>query len=81
MIKKVEFKMGRERIGDNEGPGRPKVATSDRRRDLRSIAREVGITFGSVQVIVTDVYDKSKVSARWVPRELTVDQKRTRLDI
>jgi histone-lysine N-methyltransferase SETMAR len=53
----------------------------DRRRDLRSIAREVGIRFGSVQATLTDVYGMSKVSARWVPRELTDDQKWTRLDI
>jgi hypothetical protein len=51
-----------------------------RRRDLRSIAREVGINFGSVQAILTDVYGMSKVSARWIPRQLTDNQKRTRLD-
>jgi hypothetical protein len=52
--------------------GRPKEATheevhdlvmSDRRQDLRSIAREVGISFGSVQAILTYVYGMSKVSA------------------
>jgi histone-lysine N-methyltransferase SETMAR len=90
----AEFKRGRESIGDDERPGRPKDATNDetaeavhdlvmcdRRRDLRSIAREVGISFGSVQAILTDVYGMSKVSTRWVPRQLTDDQKRTRLDI
>jgi hypothetical protein len=53
----------------------------DRRRDLRSIAREVGMSLGLVQAILTDVYDMSKVSARLVPRQLIDDQKRTRLDI
>jgi hypothetical protein len=53
----------------------------DKRRDLRSIAREVGIRFRSVKAILTDVYGMSKVSARWVPRQLTDDQKRTRLNI
>ena len=53
----------------------------DRRRDLRSIASEVGISFGAVQSILTDILGMSKVSARWVPRMLTGDQKRTRLDI
>jgi hypothetical protein len=42
----------------------PKLCTiwsfCNRRRDLRSIAREVGISFGSVQAILTDVYDMSK---------------------
>jgi hypothetical protein len=79
----AEFKRGRGSIGDDERPGRPKEATNDetvkdvydlvmcdRRRDLRSIAREVGISFGSVQANLTDVYGMSKVSARCSP---TVD--------
>jgi hypothetical protein len=53
----------------------------DRRRDLRSIARERGTSFGSVQAFLTDVYGMSKVSARWVGRQLNDDQKRTKLDI
>ena len=53
----------------------------DRRRDLRIIASEVGINFGTVQIILTDILGMSKVSARWVPRMLTDDQIRFRLDI
>ena len=53
----------------------------DRRRDLRSIARVVGISFWTVQSILTDILGMSKVSARWVPRMLTDDQKMTLLDI
>jgi hypothetical protein len=53
----------------------------DRRRDLRTISREVGISFCSIQTILTDVYEMLKVSTRWVPRHLTDDQKRTRLNI
>ena len=53
----------------------------DRRRDLQSIASEVGISFGAVQTILTDILGMSKVSARRVPRILTDDQKRSRLDI
>jgi hypothetical protein len=58
----AELKRNRESIGDDEQPGRPKEAAndetaeavhdlvrSDRRRDLQSIAREVRISFGSVQ--------------------------------
>jgi hypothetical protein len=41
----------------------------------------VGISFGSVQAILTDVFGMSKVSASWVSRQLTNDQKRTGLDI
>ena len=86
----AEFKRGREResIEDDARSGRPKDATTDenveivhnlvmcdRRRDLRSIASEVGISFGAVQTILTDILGMSKVSARWVPRILTDDQK------
>ena len=47
-----------------------------RRRDLRSIASEVGISFGAVQSILTDIVVMSKVSARLVSRLLTNDQKK-----
>ena len=53
----------------------------DRRRDLRSIASEVGISFGALQTIITDILGMSKVLARWIARLLTDDQKRSRLDI
>ena len=52
----------------------------DKRRDLRSIVSEVGISFGAVQSILTDILGMSKASARWAPRMLTDDQKRTQLD-
>ena len=48
----------------------------DRRRNLRSIASKVAICFGVVQSILTDILGMSRVSARWVPRMLTDDQKR-----
>ena len=37
----------------------------DKRRNLRSIAREVGKGFGAVLSILIDVLGKSKVLARW----------------
>ena len=90
----ADFKRGRESVEDDIRSGRPKYATSDenvkfvhtlvmcdRRRDLRSIASEVGISFGTVQSILTDILGMSKVSARWVLRMLTDDQKRTRFHI
>ena len=83
-------------VEDDGRSGRHKDATTDenfqvvhtlimcytcRSRYMRSIASEVGIYFGAVQSILTYILGKSKVSARWVPRMLTDDQKRTRLDI
>ena len=53
----------------------------DRRRSLHDIARQTGICFEAVQSILTDILGISRVSARWVPRMLTEDQKKSRLDI
>ena len=53
----------------------------DMRQDLRSIPSEVCISFGAVQLILADSLAMSMVSAKWVPRMLTDDQKRTWLDI
>ena len=70
----AKFKRGRESIEDDARSGRPKDATTDenaeivrnlvmcdRRRDLRSIASEVCISFGEVQTILTDILGMSKV--------------------
>ena len=89
----AEFKRGRESVGDDGRPGRLKDASPDenvnllhtlvmcdKRRDLQSIASEVGISFGSVQSILTKILGVSKIAARWVQRMLTNDQKRTRFD-
>ena len=37
----------------------------DRRRDLRSITREVDISFGAVQLMLTNILGMPKVSVRW----------------
>ena len=55
---------------DNERSGRPNEATKnenvellhslimfDRRRSLRDIARQIGISFGTVQSVLTDIRD------------------------
>ena len=78
----------------DERSGRHKEATTDgdieivhilimrdTRRNLRDIASGVAISFETVQSILTDIVTMSKVSARWVTRMLTEDQKRSRLDI
>ena len=53
----------------------------DSGRDLRSIASEMGISFGAVQSILNDILGMSKVSAKWVLQMLTDDQESTWLDI
>ena len=50
------------------------------RRSLCDIARQIGISFGAVQSILAYILGMSIVSARWVFRMLTKNQK-SRLDI
>ena len=73
------FRRARKRVQDDGRSGCPKDAAADvnvkvvhtlvmcdRRRDLRSIASEAGISFGAVQSILSDSLGMLKVLARWV---------------
>ena len=51
---------------------------TDRRVTERYIASTVGISQERVHSILTEDLEMRKLSARWVPRLLTVDQKHTR---
>ena len=88
------FKMGRESLEDDDRCGRPLTATTeenishvhrivmgDRRVTVNEIATSVGISRERVENILHNELGMSKVSARWVPRLLTPDQKLTRLTL
>ena len=83
-----------ERAEDDGRSGHPKNATadeyanvmhtlvmSDRSRDMQTITSKVGISFGAVKLILTNILGKSKVLAKLVPWMLTDDHKRTLLGI
>ena len=53
----------------------------DKRRCLRDIARQTGLSFGAVQSPLTDILRMSKVSASWIPKMVPKDQTKSRLDI
>lgn len=87
-----KFKRGRTSTKDEPRSGRPKTATNeemvskvhdlvlaDRRVKLREIAETTGISYERVQNIVHEHLGMRKLSARWVPRLLTVDNKRNRV--
>ncbi|CAG9788975.1 unnamed protein product [Diatraea saccharalis] len=85
----AEFKRGRTSTQDEHRPGRPKSATTseivikihdavlaDRRLKPSEIADIVGISKQRAYYILTQELCMKKLSAKWVPRLLTVDQKR-----
>jgi len=46
----------------------------DRRMTIMDFEQEVGISHGSIHVIVSDDLKMRRVSAKFVPRQLTTDQ-------
>lgn len=86
-----EFKRGRTTVFDEERPGRPSdvvteeivekvhdIIIADRRTKVREVSQAVGISYGTAIKILKDKLRLRKVSARWVPRLLTPDNKRLR---
>lgn len=84
-----EFQRGRTSVFDDPRPGAPKTATTDdnvtkvhdlvladRRLKVREIAETVGISKDRVGHIMHEILGMRKLSARWVPRLLTADNKR-----
>ena len=89
-----EFKRGRTSTNDEQRCGRPSEVTTpeiiekihgivleDRRVKVREIADIVRISNEWVHNILHEHLAMKKLSARWVPRLLTIDQKRNRMDI
>lgn len=90
----AEFKRGRKSLGDDDRSGRPKTSTSDdniakvhemvlddRRIKVREIAEVMKMSKERVCHILKEELHMRKLSARWVPRLLTLDQKRVRMNI
>jgi len=88
------FKEGRMSVGEDPRPGRPSTSTNDyhvervravirgnRRLTVREGADEVGISKGSCHQIFTEKLLMRRVSAKFVPRLLTGDQKENRVEI
>jgi histone-lysine N-methyltransferase SETMAR len=57
------------------------MVLDDRRMKVREIAETMGISKERVRYILHEELDMKKLCARWVPRLLTADQKRTRTKI
>jgi len=89
-----EFKLGRLATEDEHCSGRPststtdenvavveKLVSADRRVTIRHLVEVTGISYGSIHNILKMKLGMTKVSARWVPRKLTDDHKKTRYNI
>jgi histone-lysine N-methyltransferase SETMAR len=87
-----EFKCGRQSTEDEPRSGRPDDASNpemvervhqlvleERRIKVKHIAYLLNISCGTVHHILTDILGLRKLSARWVPRMLTDENKRQRL--
>lgn len=85
------FKTGRQSLEDNERTGRPKatddgekakiieeVVLGDRCLTVREIAAATGISKTSTHRIMSEKLHMKKLTARWVPRLLNIDQKNAR---
>jgi histone-lysine N-methyltransferase SETMAR len=89
-----KFSEGCESAADASRSGRPREATSagfieaveaalqeDRRSSISYLSARLGISYGSVQHILTVELQMSRVCARWVPRLLTQEQRDHRVDV
>lgn len=87
----ARFRDGRNDVHNRHGRGRPACIVTpqmvknvesyimkDRRVTLQEVANRFSISKGSVFKIVRDNLGLSKVSARWVPKQLSADQKLVR---
>ena len=57
------------------------IVLTDRRVKMRELVEATGISHGTVITILHEQMGMKKLSARWVPRLLTVDHKCDRVTI
>ena len=90
----ADFKRGKEDVKDYTRSRRPidvvtdqqieavhRAVKDDRRVTLRKLAETFSISLGSVRKNFSQHLHMKKVSARWFPRTLTEDQKKTRVNM
>jgi len=88
------FKDGRTSVDDDERSGRPSTSITpeniakvreailaDRRQTIHVVCEIVGLSCGTVQRILADSLNMRRISARFVPRLLSDDQKVLRVSV
>ena len=86
-----EFKRGRKSVEDDHRSGRPvdytddetvarvhELVMNDRRVTIPHLAKMIGCSLNTISRILHDKIGMTKLSARWVPRMLTKEQKALR---
>jgi len=86
------FKNGQEKLEDDQRSGRPSTSRTakmiekvrqliqcDRRMTTVEMEQEVGISHGSIHAILSDDLKMRRVSAKFVPMQLTTDQMECRM--
>lgn len=87
------FKNGRESVEDEPRSGRPSTSKtddnvvkvrdlvrSDRRLTIREMSDELNLSFYAVQSILTEDLNMRRVSAKFIPKLLTDEQKQHRFE-
>jgi hypothetical protein len=88
------FKTGRTSVDNDEHTWRPTSCTSpetvariqelvrqDRRRTIQDIPKEVGVGYGTCQRVLMKELGMQNLTAKFLPRILTADQKPQHVDI
>jgi histone-lysine N-methyltransferase SETMAR len=88
------FKDERTSVDDDERSGRPSTSTTPentakvreailagRRQTIYDVCEIVGLSYGTVQRILADNLNMRRISARFVPRLLSDDQKAHRISV
>ena len=88
------FESGRSSLEDDEQSGRPptsitpenvnkirQLVREDQQRSIEDFANIVGVSYGSVQAILTSELNMRRIAAKFVPRLLTQEQKENRVEV
>jgi histone-lysine N-methyltransferase SETMAR len=88
------FRNGRDSVGDDARSGRPNtgvneeniervkaIVDSDRRVSIQELVETLSVSVGTVETIMHQCLGLQKVSARWVPKMLSAEQKKVRLEV
>jgi len=88
------FNDGRTSVDDDKRSGRPPTSTTpentakvreavlaDRGQTIHDVCEIVGLSYGTVQLILADNLNMRRISARFVPRLLSDDQKTLRVSV